>query len=210
MGRVFVAPLGFHEDFILRSLVKFKATSSDIVYVVTCSPVIGAVKRAFDSLVAMTSRHGFPQPLLVELDCSNFYSSTRRLREVLVKHLDDAVIFCAGGGLRILTLVVPIALVSLKKPFTLHYEPEGSIGEFTVESKFFHNIFEDLNEAERKVLRIVTSNPGVSVGEIAKALSVKEKTVRNIVTRLKKRGLVVKKGRREGVEPTEIAQALFS
>ncbi|MEM3938348.1 MAG: hypothetical protein QW373_07150 [Desulfurococcaceae archaeon] len=59
-GRVFAAPLGFHEDFILRSLVKFKATGSDTVYVVTCSSVIGAVKSAFDGLIAMSSRRGFP------------------------------------------------------------------------------------------------------------------------------------------------------
>ncbi|MEM4846798.1 MAG: hypothetical protein QW794_03455 [Thermosphaera sp.] len=47
MGRVFVAPLGFHEDFVLRSLVRFKATGEDALYVVTCGPTVSAVKRAF-------------------------------------------------------------------------------------------------------------------------------------------------------------------
>ena len=210
MGRVFVAPLGFHEDFVLRSLVKFKAMGGDALYVVTCGPVVSAVKRAIDGLVAMTSRQGLPQPVLVELDCNNFYSSVGRLRELLRKHLEDDVVFCVGGGLRVLTLVVLLALVSLKKPFTLHYEPERGVNEFTVEPEFFLNLFEELDEAERRVLSVVVLNPGVSVGEIARTLGIKEKTVRNIVTKLKKRGLVVKRGRREGVEPTVIAKALFS
>ncbi|MEM1697636.1 MAG: MarR family transcriptional regulator [Thermofilaceae archaeon] len=151
-----------------------------------------------------------PQPVLVELDCDDFYSSVRRLRELLGKHLGDSVVFCVGGGLRVLTLAVLIALVSLKKHFTLHYEPEGGVNEFTVEPVFFLNLFEELDEAERRVLSVVVLNPGVSVGEIARTLGIKEKTVRNIVTKLKKRGLVVKRGRREGVEPTVIAKALFS
>jgi len=52
--------LVFTRILFLRSLVKFKATGSDAVYVVTCSSVIGAVKSAFDGLVAMSSRRGFP------------------------------------------------------------------------------------------------------------------------------------------------------
>ncbi|MEM4717796.1 MAG: CRISPR-associated CARF protein Csa3 [Desulfurococcaceae archaeon] len=210
MPRVFISPLGFHEDFLLRSLVEFKAVNRDIVYTVTCSPLIGGVKRAFDSLIALSSKQGFPTPQLVELDCSNFYESIRRLREILGKHLEDTVIFCAGGGLRFLTLVVLISLFFLRKPFTLHYEPETGVNEFTIKPEFFHNIFEDLDQAERKTLNIVIKNPGANIREISKTLNIKEKTARNIVTRLKKRGLVVKKGRKEGVEPTEIADALFS
>ncbi|MEM4037702.1 MAG: hypothetical protein QW700_07930 [Desulfurococcaceae archaeon] len=55
----------------------------------------------------------------MELECNNFHSSTGMLHEILRKHLDDVVFFSAGGGLRILTFMVFIALVSLKKSSTL-------------------------------------------------------------------------------------------
>lgn len=210
MSRLFVAPLGYHEDFVLRSLVEFRAGTGDVVYVVTCTPVVGAVKKAFDVLVALAGKQGFPQPNLVELDCGDFYGSVKRLRELFAANLEKEVVFCAGGGLRFLTLAILIALFALKKPFVIHYEPEGNVKGFTVKQEFSVNLYQELNEAEKRILKQVMSKPGVSVREIAQALKLREKTVRNVITRLKKRGLVVKRGRREGVEPTEIALALYT
>ncbi|MEM1767883.1 MAG: CRISPR-associated CARF protein Csa3 [Desulfurococcaceae archaeon] len=210
MSRIFIAPLGFHEDIILRSLIALRASCNDIVYVITCEPVSGAVKRAFDSLIALTSRQGFPQPLLIELDCNSFYASVKKVRDVLKKHESDEIILCTGGGLRALTLITLLSLISLKRVFTLHYEPETGVEKFTIRQEFFLNIFKDLSKAERKALELVIKQPGISVKELSTILNIKEKTVRNLITRLKKRGLVVKKGRREGVEPSEISLALFT
>lgn len=210
MVKVFIAPLGFHEDFILRSLVALRATRGDLVCVVTCSPVTGAVKRALDGLVSVCTRQGLPEPVLVEVNCNDFYGSLRKIRNFLKAAGSDNVFFCAGGGLRALSFMILLALVSLKKPFTLHYEPESGIEEFTVKPEFFLNLFKEPSDTELKALNVILLKPGVSVKELAETMDVKEKTVRNIVTRLKKRGLVVKKGKKEGVEPTEIALALFT
>lgn len=210
MVRVFVAPLGFHEDIVLRFLTAHGAGRGDLVYVVTCGPVVGAVKRAYDSLVALCSKQRFPHPILVELDCRDFYESVRRLKSVFKTHASDEVALCVGGGLRALTIVSLLSLITLEKPFTLHYEPESDVEGFVVEKEFFLNVFRKLSEAERRALEIIVSNPGIRVEDLSNLMSVKEKTARNIVTRLKKRKLVIKRGRLEGVEPTKIALALLA
>lgn len=210
MSRVFIAPLGFHEDILLRSLIAFRVNRSDVVYAVTCKPVVGAVKKAFDTLVALSGKQGFPPPMLVDLDCNNFYDSIRVIRGIVKRHESNDMVLCIGGGLRALTLITLIALIASEKPFTLHYEPEAGTGEFTIDQKFFLNIFRKLSGIEKKTLSIIISKPGVTVKELSETLGFKEKTVRNTVTKLKKRGLVIKRGRREGVEPTEVAIALFS
>jgi len=210
LARLFIAPLGFHEDFILRSLISLRITRGDLVYVVTCSPITGAVKRAYDGLTATLTRQGLPQPLLVEVNCGDFYGSFKKVRELVANLKPEQVFFCSGGGLRALTLTILLALVSLKKPFTVHYEAESGIEGFTVKPEFFLNLFSEPSEKELLALKAVISKPGISVKELSEVLGVKEKTARNIVTRLKNRGLVTKKGRREGVEPTEVALALYS
>ncbi|WP_420865884.1 helix-turn-helix domain-containing protein [Desulfurococcus amylolyticus] len=79
-----------------------------------------------------------------------------------------------------------------------------------------HSLYENLlnrgklSNLEQRVLKLVLEKPGVTVVELARELGVKEKTVRNTLTKLKSKGLVAKKGRNEGVEPTSIAIALYS
>jgi len=61
--RVFFMPLGFHEDILLRAMLNLRVHGGDSVYVVTCGPLVGAVKRAYESLRAMCLRQGFPEYL---------------------------------------------------------------------------------------------------------------------------------------------------
>jgi len=37
-------PLGFHEDILLRAMTRLRVHREDLVYVVTCSPLVGGVK----------------------------------------------------------------------------------------------------------------------------------------------------------------------
>lgn len=83
MTRVFIAPLGFHEDIVLRFLVAQRAGRDDLVYVVSCGSLVGAVRRAYDSLVAMCGKQRLPQPVIIGLNCSDFYGSVRRVKDVL-------------------------------------------------------------------------------------------------------------------------------
>lgn len=207
--RVFIGPLGFHEDFLLRALVKYRVQVGDVVLIITCEPVVGGVKSAYESLVSLSTRQGFPQPRLISLNCNDFYSSMRALKRVLGEYSEGDLYFCAGGGLRSLTILILTTLVSIRKPFTIHYEPEAGEGFFAVKPELFYNIMNKPSAVEEETVKIALSRPGISIKELARELGVKEKTARNIVSRLKKRGLIYKKGKREGIEPSEIALALY-
>ncbi|MEM1732955.1 MAG: CRISPR-associated CARF protein Csa3 [Desulfurococcaceae archaeon] len=210
MPRVFIAPIGFHEDFVLRSLIVLNGSRNDVLLVLSCIPILGGVRTAIENLAGLARRQGLPDPQVVELECSNLYHSLRHLRGVLKKYLSNDIVLIAGGGLRALTIIAIIALISYKKPFTIHYEPETDMERFTVKPELLVNIYSNPGETELRALEEIIKSPGLDVKELAHRLGLKEKSTRNLVTRLKKRGLVVKKGRREGIYPTDIALALYS
>jgi CRISPR locus-related DNA-binding protein len=181
-----------------------------VVYVLTCGPLVGAVKRAYESLRALCLRQGLPEPSLVELNCRDFYGAVKRVKEVISAHSDSEVVFCSGGGLRILIHVVEVALLALRRPYTLHYEPEAEgVDPVTVPSAFVENAMRGLSAIEERVLREVIASPGVSVKELSAKLGLKEKSVRNVLTKLRKRGLVARRVRGRA-EPTQIAIALYA
>ena len=95
-------------------MMRLRVGLSDVVYVVTCSPVIGAVKRALESLRALCLKQGFPEPQLVEVNCRDFYESVKRIREVVAKHTSREIYLCTGGGLRILTVIIETALLATR------------------------------------------------------------------------------------------------
>lgn len=210
LSRVFIAPIGFHENIVLRSLVSHGGSKSDILLVLSCTPIIGGVRTAIDNLTGLARRQGLPEPIVVELECNDFYGSLKRLREILGRYLSYETVFIAGGGLRALTILIILALISYEKPFTIHYEPEADMEGFVVKPELMTNIYRGLGGTEYKALIEIIKTPGVDIKELAHRIGLKEKSTRNIVTRLKKRGLIIKKGKREGIYPTDIAIALYS
>ena len=202
-------PLGFHEDILLRSMTRLRVQRGDVVYVITCSPLIGAVKRALESLKALCLKQGFPEPRILELECRDFYESVKRVKSIINEHFNDDLYFCSGAGLRILLHIIEIALIASRKPFTLHYEPEAEgVDPATIPSTLYVNILRKPSEIEERVIKLVVESGEITVKEIALKLGVKEKTVRNILTRLKNLGLITKKGRGR-VTATQIALLLY-
>ncbi|MGB9808483.1 MAG: CRISPR-associated CARF protein Csa3 [Caldanaerobacter sp.] len=203
-------PIGFHEDIILRAMNHLHVKEEDTVYTVTCGPLTGAVKRAVESLKAMCLRQGFSEPTLIELSCKDFYGSIRTLRKTIEKHKDQEIYLCTGAGLRIITHMIEIALLATKKTFNIYYEPETEgVEPILAPHHLILNIYKNPSGLEHQVLKTVIENPGISVNEISEKLKVKEKTVRNILTRLKNMGLITKTGKGK-VAATPVATALYS
>lgn len=208
--RAFIFPLGFHEDPLLRLLTDFRAGINDRVIVFTCGPMHGGVKRAFESLKAFCVKQGFPEPEPEVLECSDFYESVRRVRRVLEGLRDVEVVVEIGAGLRILGHIMTIALIFLGREFTMHYEPEGGMGEpVTIPKEFFSLIIKEPTDFEKKVLHEVIKNPGVTIKELSSRFNRNEKTIRNTVSKLRGRGLIEKKARSEKLEATKLAKALY-
>ncbi len=203
-------PIGFHEDILLRAMMRLRVGQGDIVYVITCSPIIGAVKRAIESLKAMCLRQGLIEPNVVELNCRDFYDSIRVLRKIIEKHRDLETYVCSGAGLRILVHLVEIALLTSRKTFNLYYEPEAEgVEPIFIPSQLYLNIYRKPSGLEEEILKIIIENPDISVKEITQTLEVKEKTVRNILTRLKNMGLITRSGKGR-FTATPLAIALYS
>ncbi len=128
MPRVFLSPLGFHEDILIRALIQLRASRLDRLLVVSCKPLVGGVRRAFDGLKASCSRQDLPEPGLLEVDCSRFYESIAEVRKELGKH-EGELILLLGAGLRILSHMLEVAVLVSGRPFKIYYEPESEGGE---------------------------------------------------------------------------------
>jgi Sugar-specific transcriptional regulator TrmB. len=133
----------------------------------------------------------------------------KKIREIINMHSESEFYLCSGAGLRILSHVVEVALLASRKPFNLYYEPETEGSEpILVPATLYLNIYKRPSGLEEEVLKFIIANRVVSVKEITQSLHVKEKTVRNILTRLKKMGLVAKSGKGL-VQTTPVAIALY-
>ncbi|MEZ0394286.1 MAG: CRISPR-associated CARF protein Csa3 [Desulfurococcaceae archaeon] len=209
--RLFICPLGFHEDFVLRALIRRRASPSDRALALVCGPAAGGVLRAWESLTAQCNRQGLPRPELLQLTCSDAYAALGEVRRAIESAGDAEVVLCAGGGMRLLTIVALLALVALRRRFSIHYEPEGGEQgrELFVGPELSSAIYEGLSELERKVISLALEQPGIRFSELSRALGIKEKTARNVASRLRRRGLLEKRGRGEGLFATPLAAALF-
>jgi len=206
--RVFISPLGFHEDVVLKLLADYRAGPGDKLFIITCG-LAGAVKVAFDSLKALCAKQGFPEPELIDLDCSDVYGSLRVLSERIGSVGAEEFILEIGAGMRIAGYLALFTLVKHGKVFEIHYRSENTNLTVTIPWSFLSALFKGLSASEKQVLELVAKNPGVTVKDLALMLDKKEKSVRNVVSMLKSKGLVEKRGPREALYPTDMALALI-
>lgn len=205
--RVFLFPLGFHEDPSIRVLVEFKTFSDDKILVFTCKPLSPGSRRAFESLKAFSTSQRFPEPVLVLVNCSDFYDSFKVVIQA-VKPFDALFIVEIGMGPRIISHILVQALLYAGKSFILHYEPETGVDSpVIIEQGFLEVISKGLSTSEKNLLRAVPQD-GATVYELTKALGVSEKTTRNLVSRLKAKGLLTKVGKGERIFLTKAGWAL--
>lgn len=192
----------------MRVLSRFSVSSGDVITVFTCKPFSSGVRRAWESFRASCIRQGFPEPSLHIVNCGNFYSLFGDVRSVVEK-LEGDFILVLGSGLRILSHALELVLLYSHRRFDVWYEPESeNIEPMSIPREFYELLFRDLSELEKKVLDEVLASPGLRVHDIAAKLGKKDKTIANIVTRLKAIGLIDRRSR--GVlKPTGLAVALF-
>jgi len=207
--RVFLLPLGFHEDFLLRVLHEHRVSSGDVVYVLTCSPLAGGVRRAFEVFRATCAKQSFPEPVLEVLDCSDFYSSMRQVRG-LIESVKGDIVVGAGSGMRIIGYIILLTLSFLGREAYIHYEPESSEGwKIIIPPSLFKLMARKPSGLELEVLKELIGRGEASAVDLARGLNRSEKTIRNILTRLRGMGLVEKGSGRGLVKPTGLALALY-
>lgn len=211
MSRLFIFPLGYHEDFILRRLAKLGVGSSDVVLVTVCEPYIIGTRRAFESLKARSVELGYSTPKLLILDCSKPWNAISSLMNEVDGIPDLERIFIdLSGGMRVLLVYIVLALLFLRKKFELYVQPEsGAFEEIHIPEKIIELIHNPLTEAEKKLLEIIVENPGITIKQLSTTLGRKEKTIANLVSKLRNKGLLQKKTKIHHVHPTPWAQIII-
>lgn len=208
-GRSYVFTLGFHEDYIERRLHLTRAQPEDSIVLFTGKPIIGGVKRAYESLRARTLNIGLSEPKLVELEYEDPAKALYQARQV-ISSLSEPIIADLSGGMRVIVVIVYTALLLEGKHFELYMQPEGSMHiHLYIPRGVIQCIRNPLSREKQEILRIVKSKPGITVKELAQILGRKEKTIINHIIELKKLNLIVQKGKLAGIYPTQWTQTVI-
>lgn len=199
--RSFVFTLGFHEDHVIRRLHSHNALSEDVIVLFTVSPISPAVRRAFEGVRGYALRTGLSEPKLVEVPLNppdGIFTIMGFLRSIPKPFIVDL-----SGGMRALGVFVIVSLMLMGEDVDLYLQPEGGeVGEVHVPRELFEFMRRPLSDAELEVLRVICKSPGVTVEELAEFTGKSEKTVRNLLIRLRKL-LIVQRGRYAGLYPTK-------
>lgn len=205
--KLYIFPLGFHEDFILRRLSRTDANRYDHILVITCQPLGAGTRRAYGSLHAKTIDLGFGEPELIVLDCSDPAESMNALWNAVGNKVYDEIIVDISGGMRILSIIAILTLLIKRIPFTLYYQPEsGAFEETIIPKEIIQLIIQPLTSIEKHLLEIISGKGAATVKELSNTMGRKEKTIMNIIARLRNKKLIVKKTRKHIVQPTKWAK----
>ncbi|MGC8621780.1 MAG: CRISPR-associated CARF protein Csa3 [Caldisphaera sp.] len=207
--RLFVFPIGFHEDFAIRTLNKFSASKEDKIIAITLSPAVNATKNAFNSLTLNAQRIGILDINLIEIDSTDFskvvMTIIKKFNELNIK--PEQIIIDTSGGLRIFDLALFFSgfLLSLKGfKSTLIIQPESANYETTsLDLRELLNILR-LDVSSIEIINQIDVNEGSTIEELSGKLNVADKTIRNKISELKKLNLIMQKGRGQGIYLTDL------
>ena len=206
--KTYMFPIGFHEDFIFRRLHKTKALPEDKIMIYTCKPAVGGVKRALENLKAHLIGMGLGEPEIIELECFDIPSSIYKVRTTLPQDTEE-IILDLSGGMRILDIILYTALILERRTFTTYFQPEsGEPLEAKIPKYITPHLWTQLTPEEKQILETIQENPGITIQELAEKLGRKTKTIQNQLTKLRRKGLITKKGRNPNIYPAPWAKTI--
>lgn len=193
--------LGFHEDHVTRRLHIHNALAEDVVVLFTVSPVSAGVRRAYEGVRGYVLRIGLSEPKLVEVPFNppdGIFTIVGVLKDV-----PRPLIVDVSGGMRFLGLLVVVSLLFMGEDVDIYVQPEGGdVAEVHIPRELFEFMRRPLSSGEVELIKTISEYPGITLDELAEMLGKSEKTVRNLMTRLRKL-LVIQKGRYAGLYPTK-------
>ncbi|MCE4615467.1 MAG: CRISPR-associated CARF protein Csa3 [Aeropyrum sp.] len=209
-GRLFALTLGFHENYALRTLSTYHGDAADVLIAYSLSPIVHAVKTAFQNLSAFAHRIGLSEQRLVGVDPAEGVGGMAAtmldsMRDYLKTGAYTMIVADPTGGARAVSIALYTAvqlLAQLRKVEVYIHDESGVTEGLKIEGGFL-KIFDLTVRGEKaRILRLLTKKPGLSPPAIAEELGIAEKTVYNSVAFLKKHGLAYSRGRGRGVFPT--------
>ena len=213
-GRLFLGTLGFHENFIARTLHTFAAGKSDGLLLITLHPVVKGVEIAMNNLYSLSLSLGIIKHDHIEVNPFNPLEGIGLIHDKLISIAErkgySEVIADLTGGPRIVVVstLLALLLVSDKIPVRLIVQDEtGGGGLLDLVLSPVLQALKGMGVKER-ILKLTVDRPGLRQEEIAEALGVSDKTAANYISQLVKLGLVARKGRARGVYPTSLGMLI--
>ena len=213
-GRLFLATLGFHENFIARTLHVFAAGSGDGLLLVTLRPVVSGVELAMRSLGTLSLRLGIKNHGHVEVDPSAPLESIGLVHDTIISTVEGEgyteLVADLSGGPRIVVVssLLALLLASGRVPVRLIVQNEtGTGGSLDLKLAPLVQALRGMG-VKGRILRLVAERPGMRPEEIAGELGISEKTAANYISQLVGLGLVARRGRARGVYPTGLGRLL--
>ncbi|MEB3691951.1 MAG: CRISPR-associated CARF protein Csa3, partial [Caldisphaeraceae archaeon] len=191
-SRLFIATLGFHEDVVLRILNKYYAGAGDVIKVFTLHPAAGAAKKAFEYLRTDLIKLGISNDniKLIEVPEGDMVESLSLFINEISESGEkpEEIIFCLGGGSRIVVVPATIAsmIISLSGiKVKISITSEAYTGGITEASADWFSIPAFISEQRIRLLEAIGNNEGANIAKISNILGQKEKTIKNRISELK-------------------------
>lgn len=217
-GRLFVASIGFHENFVIRLLTMKNAGVGDRLFLVTVNPPAKAVEAAADTLRSYTGRLGIVFEGLLALDPKRFPEDVSRLLDAVsgkACEMDaDEVVFDATGGSRVLApalLLTALAVAPTRRTEFLVQSDTGGDWVVRIPWNLLRLIASptQVTREDERILEAIIEEPGIHQDELAEKLGIHPKTLANRLSRLTKLGLAARKGRPRSIVPGEWTRYLI-
>ncbi len=194
--KCFAITLGFHENIALRRLLKYSNLKRGDKIFLFSGSTIDAVMEAYESLNLYLSKIGVEPSRLVSIRVNEPHDSIISIVEALKPCRNKLIIAELGGGLRGVGMLLLFTLLSLDYKFELHSQIEGSSKSVDIPWNIIDSIKSiRTNRKDADILLKLLDVPGLSIKELAMELETNEKTIANRVSRLRKKGLIEKRGR---------------
>ena len=196
----FIVTLGFHADHAIRRLALHRPAT---VTVVTASPLVKAVEKAYKDIVAFTDKASLPHPQLLEIPVEN----PAKAVEALVDRLWDKspIIADLSGGMRAVVVLTLTALLILAvkgsrvKVYVTGESQEAPEAILDMET-LATLVRGTVSPTRRKVMELLKARGEATAAEIASELKLTERTVRQHLAWLRNHGFAEE--RRETYKPT--------
>ncbi|MEM0021493.1 MAG: CRISPR-associated CARF protein Csa3 [Fervidicoccaceae archaeon] len=197
MERCFIINIGFHSDVGLRRISDSYVKKGEKIIIIS-GPENPTSLKAIEEFKHFASKLGLDNNLVttIHMNFDRPWESIVKLTEVIKKECGDRhLILELGGGMRGASVLVLLSALASGQKFSIESAIEGSPETLRIPYGFIDFIINRFGTKDGEILEAILESPRASYKEIAAKLHIGEKTVINRISRLRKIGLVEKRGR---------------
>ena len=224
MSRLLIYTLGFEEKFAIRSFTRHGLDVNDKILLITASPVIDRVKKAYLVLEDFVRKYYQDKVILelFEVDTSNFVNAVYIIKKKFIEELShpsfDKIVLNLTGGLRVLVLSTFTAFLLLPDKFLknrnvvieVEYEDSSKLVNIPNMLSQVLRLSHELSDEKKKLIKILLEKGECLVSDLSEELNLDPSTIRRHLYDLEDKGLIsIESERPMKVKICEIARLIL-